>query len=629
MPVAPAYTPTWEEATCPFQLPSGQVEGRTVDCGYLVVPEDRSEPAGRTIRLAVAIFHPPGGASEPDPIVYLVGGPGGSIFKLLYLVFDKAYSPVFVANRDLILFDQRGVGFSEPALDCPETIALGLELLDQELEGRQLTEEEMDELFAASFMDCAEDLNAIADLSAYNTAASSADVNDLRLALGYDQVNLWGGSYGTRLALGVMRDYPEGLRSVVLDSTYPPDVDMYLESPANLTRALTLLFTACAADTACDAAFPNLRQVLFDTVERLDENPVDTEITNPLTKERYAALLDGETLLGLVFQLLYETDALPVLPQIIYEVSEGNLDTVNRIRGSLLVQSTVSSRGMMFSVQCNEEVPFGSLEQLEAVLVDYPELAEFFRDSIVGGIAYHVCTFWEAGRAAAVENEPVYSDIPTLVMQGEYDPITPPAWGRHAAETLSNGYFFEYPGVGHGASIVEGCPYDMMIAFLDDPATVPDGSCIAQMEGVQFVVPAESAEVIVMEPFASAAKGFQGVAPAGWTEAGPGAYVRQDSALDETALVMDAAPMTVDELFEILSGQLGFDPGLERAAQEELGRFAWDLYAFELQGLACDLALAEDGGNAYMVLLVSELEERDALYEQVFRPALEALAPLD
>jgi hypothetical protein len=227
-----------------------------------------------------------------------------------------------------------------------------------------------------------------------------------------------------------------------------------------------------------------------------------------------------------------------------------------------------------------------------------------------------------------VENEPVHSDVPTLVMQGAYDPITPPAWGRHAAETLSNGYFFEYPAVGHGASAVEGCPRDMMIAFLNDPAA-PDSSCIAQMEGVQFIVPGGSAAVIVMEPFANEARGLQGVAPVGWTEAGPGAYTRQDSALDETTLIMDAAPITVDELFGILSGQLGFDPGLERAAREELGRFTWDFYEFEIQGLACDLALAEDGGNAYLVLLISEPEEHDALYEQVFRPAVEALAPLD
>ncbi len=628
-PESSEYTPSFEEAPCPFELPPGQVEGKTVDCGYLVVPEARSDPAGRTIRLAVASFHPPGGASEADPIVYLVGGPGASLLKLLYLSFDTAFAPVLAANRDFIVFDQRGVGFSEPALDCPETVALGLELLDEELEGKHLTEEEMDKLFGESFVACAQDLSAVANLSAYNTAASAADVNDLRRAMGYDQINLWAGSYGTRLALGVMRDYPEGLRCVVLDSTYPPDADMFLESPANLERSLNLLFSACAADSACDAAFPDLHQVFFDAVRQLDEDPVETEITNPLTKESYAALLDGETLLALVFQLLYETDVLPLLPQLIYEVSAGRLDTANRIRGALLAQSTMSSRGMWFSVQCNEEVSFSSMEQFEAVLLDYPELAEFLRDSIVGEVTYDVCTFWDAGQAAAVENEPVHSDVPTLVMQGEYDPITPPAWGRRAAETLSSGYFFEYPGVGHGASTVEGCPYDMLIAFLDDPAAVPDSSCIARMEGIQFVVPTGAVESVAMEPFASELKGLRGVAPAGWTEVGPGAYARQASALDETALIVDVAPITVDELFAVLSRQLGFDPGLERLAREEVGQFTWDLYRFEVQGLVGDLALAEDGGSAYMVLLISEPDERDVLYEQVFRPALEALAPLE
>lgn len=260
-PPTPAVTPApqllviFEPAACPFQLPPGQIEGTTVECGYLVVPENRADPDAGTIRLAVGIFHPPGGATEPDPIIYLAGGPGGSALELLYLSFESAYQPILAAGRDLILFDQRGVGLSEPALDCPDAHELALELLDHELDGEELSQEEMGVLFGDAYAACAEDLRAVADLAAYNTAASAADVNDLRLALGYDQVNLWGQSYGTRLALGVLRHDPQGVRSVVLDSVYPPDVDMYLESPPNLDRALGALFEACAADAACGAAY--------------------------------------------------------------------------------------------------------------------------------------------------------------------------------------------------------------------------------------------------------------------------------------------------------------------------------------------------------------------------------------
>ncbi len=627
-PPPPGYAPIFEQAACPFKLPPGQVEGRTVECGYLIVPEDRSDPASLTIRLAVAIFHPPGRAAEPDPIIYLMGGPGASALEFLYLSFDKVFAPVFAARRDLILFDQRGVGFSEPALDCPEAYDLGLELLDNELDGKQLTDEESEELFGEAFTACAQDLGTVADLSAYNTVSNAADVNDLRIALGHDQVNLWGGSYGTRLALGVMREYLAGVRSVVLDSVYPPDKDLYLETPANLDRSLELFFGACADDKACNTAFPNLRQVFFDTVAHLDEAPVATVITNPMTGETHAMLLSGDALFGLIFQLLYETEALPVLPQLIYEAKQGDFTTISRIYGALVAQSTISSRGMMFSVQCNEELAFSTLEQFEAVLLDYPDLAPFLRDTILGEAGYDVCTYWDAGQAEASENEPVTSDIPALVMQGEYDPITPPAWGQRAAETLTNSYFYLYPGVGHGASVAE-CPRQMMIAFIQNPGAAPSDACMAEMGEISFSVPEAAPQAIEMAPFTNSVKGLQGVAPVGWTEAGPAAYARGSSALDETALIMDATSSTARELLDRLAGSMGFDPNLESVGREELGHFIWDLYTFEYQGLAIDLALAEDDGQAYMVLLASKPDERDGLYEQVFLPAVEALASLE
>jgi len=169
----------------------------------------------------------------------------------------------------------------------------------------------------------------------------------------------------------------------------------------------------------------------------------------------------------------------------------------------------------------------------------------------------------------------------------------------------------------------------MMIAFIKDPTTAPDDSCMAGMGGVAFSVPGADKAAVEMEPVTVAAKGIRGLAPAGWTEAGPGAYVRASSALDETALIMDSAPLTAAELFGRLAGRMGFDPGLKSVAREEAGHFIWDLYRFELQGLSLDLALAEGDGHAYMVLLVARPDERDTLYEQVFRPAVAALSPID
>ncbi len=286
----------FQPAACRFVLPEGVRQSEEVDCGNLTVAERRSQalgPSGRRIQLAVAIFHPPGGATHPDPIIFLSGGPGASILETMRYQYEWLTEPAFATGRDLIVFDQRGVGVSQPALDCPGYDRLVVDLLDRNWQGQPVSEDQISTLILNELSACRRTLAGIADLTAYNSAASAADVNDLRLALGYEQVNLWGASYGSRLALEVMRRYPTGLRSVVLDSVYPPDVDLYAGAPANFSRALERLFSACAANPICDRAYPDLRNVFFETVQKLDTQPVLREVQNPFTGEKHQAWMDG------------------------------------------------------------------------------------------------------------------------------------------------------------------------------------------------------------------------------------------------------------------------------------------------------------------------------------------------
>jgi pimeloyl-ACP methyl ester carboxylesterase len=472
-------------AACPFVLPEGLVEGRDVECSYLPVYENRGEgkPAeGRILRLAVAVFHPPGGASQPDPVIYLSGGPGASILKIIRYHYDLLSEPVFATGRSLIVFDQRGIGLSRPALDCHTFNDLSLELQDRQIEGQLLSEEEVSELVLESLRECKEELGQTADLAAYNSTSSAEDVHDLRQALGYKLVNLWGGSYGTRLALEVMRAYPEDLRSAVLDAVYPPDVDLYVEGPANFQRSLTRLFESCAANQVCRNAQPDLEKVFYDTIQRLNAEPVLREISNFYTGESYEALVNGDTLLALTFQLLYDSRVRYLIPGIIYDVSQGDFNYLDKAYSSLISMSSLSSRGMMLSVQCREEVPFSSWDAFQAEIERHPHLASMYQGSILGDLIYSACEVWSAGLAKPSANQPVESDVPTLILNGEFDPITPPAWGFHAAQTLENAYAFEFPGIGHGASIADECPLNMMIAFLDNPKRAPDESCILEMQ---------------------------------------------------------------------------------------------------------------------------------------------------
>ncbi len=226
------YVAVFERSSCRFRIPAGT----KVECGFLVVPENHSKPAGRTIRLHVAIFSTASDDPAPDPIVYLSGGPGQSPLKMAQFAFE-AFAP-FLANRDLILLDQRGVGYSEPALDCHELLELAYETAPEDL-----PVDELAKLTTAAASECRDRLlRQAVSLSAYRSAQSAADLNDLRLALGYEEWNLYGISYGTKLALTTMRDFPTGIRSVVLDSTYPLQVNLYAEVPANATRAFNVFF---------------------------------------------------------------------------------------------------------------------------------------------------------------------------------------------------------------------------------------------------------------------------------------------------------------------------------------------------------------------------------------------------
>ena len=449
-----------------------------MECSHLTVPEDRRDPGGASIRLHIAVFKSPNDAPAPDPLVYLSGGPGSSALKELRFIFDDQLEP-FLANRDVIVLDQRGTGFSEPALDCPEFVEAVHDSLDQDL-----TVELEAVLTIGSLVSCRDRLDeGGVNLEGYTSAENAADLEDLRRALGYDSWNLLGVSYGTRLVLTAMRDFPEGIRSVILDSTYPPDVDAYTNFLPNADRALTTLFDGCAAHPVCNDTHPQLETVFFRLAGVLAESPVVFPITHPLTGETFDLLFGPDELIGFLFQSLYITDIIPLLPDIIFRTGLGDFAAVAALEGAFLTQLDDISVGMHYSVQCSEEAPFTTQEDLDSVAETHPRLRGLAdRNPILP-----LCRAWGARQADSDENQPVKSGIPALVLAGEYDPITPPSWGRRAAGSLANGAFFEFPGVGHGVSFSGGeCPIGIAQDFLDDPRPCVDASCIEKMEGPDF-----------------------------------------------------------------------------------------------------------------------------------------------
>jgi pimeloyl-ACP methyl ester carboxylesterase len=386
----------------------------TVECGTIAVPQVRNDPASGTFNLGVAVFRSVSFPSAPDPVVYLAGGPGENALAGIPFIFDEVFAP-FLAQRDVIVFDQRGAGFSQPGANCGEFISLAEETLDEALS----VDEAIHRGIAAS-KECRDRLGANGiNLSALNTTESAADVDTLRRALGYETWNLLGISYGTRLAQTVMRDYPEGVRSVILDSTVPIAIDLIAATPASIDRAFQALFDACASDAACSRNYPDLEGVLGTAFDLLNETPVAGRVTNVLRAEEFESVATGNDLVDQLFQGLYSTDVIPLLPELITLAAEGDVGLLDLLRGVSLANFDFISTGMGIAVQCREEAHFTSLEALEAGAADLPDFRRYFSGTQVYGTdLLETCAYWDVDGAPPIENEPVVSGIPTLVLAG-------------------------------------------------------------------------------------------------------------------------------------------------------------------------------------------------------------------
>lgn len=613
-----SFGPAFTVADCEFDVPLGV----DVTCGWLTTPEDHTDPNNsESIALHVAIFASDNPNPAPDPIVYLEGGPGGDALELIPLVFEQRFAP-YLENHDLVLFDQRGTGYSQPSLACPEMTALSFELLEQDLPSEEIHQQMRDSLMACG--DRLQDQSI--NLAAYNSAQSAADLNLLRETLGYEEWNVWGISYGTRLAQTAVRDFPQGIRSVVLDSAYPLEVNLLTDTPTNVDRAFDAFFDHCAVDAVCSEAYPDLQTVFFDTVAQLNEEKVILPLTNLLTGEQYDAYFSGDDLLSVLFQSLYSAEIITVLPKIIYDTNAGNYQDLSLLLSSFLMNSEFFSAGMQYSVQCREENLFTNIEDVRSAAEQHPQLLPIFEYSLnLGTDGITICDSWGAGMASAIENEPVISSIPTLVLAGYFDPITPPVWGEQVSQNLSNAYFYSFADQGHGVTASSECATAVMKSFLADPTTEPDSSCIADITGPHFAVAGQLAEVVLV-PYTDEAFGISSLIPDGWQNVGLGVYARGQNALDQTVIMQQAAPgIPADSLLELLGSQLGWETAPEISGTYEAANYSWNLYETEVEGFPAHLALSDADGTVLLVLMLTLAEEEAALYEALFIPVLDAM----
>jgi pimeloyl-ACP methyl ester carboxylesterase len=453
----PVATPAIELTDCILPLPSGdQIEAR---CGSLNVPEDRADPSSRQIPLRIAVIPAINSSPSPDPLFLLAGGPGQSAvkdFPALVLYLNSVHE-----NRDIVLVDQRGTGESNP-----------LRCLDPE-EEKSLSDEQQVELLRA----CPKQLNA--DLRFYTTEIAMQDLDQVRAALGYDTINLYGASYGTRAALTYLRLFPEKVRTVTLDAVVDPGFVLFQDSAQDGQIALDHLFTRCGADDACRSAFPDLKSEFTKLLNRLEADPVTITMPHPVTSTPLTLTITREMVADTVFTTLYSPDLAAMLPLVIHTAYADD-NYVPLVSMSYLLDADVYD-GMYYAVACSEDAPLLSLSQTGEHTQD-----SLFTDHVDEFIK--VCEKWPKGSVSEEFRSPLSSDVPVLILSGEDDPITPPSHADKVAHTLKNELHLVFKGMGHGNAL-NLCSTGLIKTFIENASTTGlDTSCVEGIKPPPFFI---------------------------------------------------------------------------------------------------------------------------------------------
>ncbi len=480
--------PKFEDAPCPMKIPDGQ-RAENVRCGFLSVPETRGGDDGRMIKIAVAILKSTSARPKRDPVVYVTGGPGFPALDGELQGLGQADVAAFIqSERDFIFFDQRGTGHYQDGLFCPETDHLLLAALSVNRAPAEARAASRTALLACRDRLVARGVN----LNSYSSIATAHDIADMMRLLGYGDYNLYGTSYGPRAILAAVRETPEHIRSVILDSPLAPQANSGPDRAPDLQRSLRELFDSCTADTKCHAAYPRLEEQAWDLIDRANAHPIEVQI-NDTGGKPITIRISGRTLLSGAFGAFYNASLIRVLPFAIDQIDNGNYGILAILAQQLAFQFAGSAEAMGTSVDCNEDTPFYTADQIVAAnkgvrqeIID-AQIGTSTLDAL--NDAQLLCREWGTPAPRPRENEAVVSAIPALVLDGQFDPITPPSYGKLAAEHLSRSFVYLFRSSGHGVTYEQyDCATNIIKQFLAAPPNRPNSACLATIQPLDFVI---------------------------------------------------------------------------------------------------------------------------------------------
>jgi pimeloyl-ACP methyl ester carboxylesterase len=459
-----AATPRVDLAPCRLEHPYG-LGSVAARCGRLAVPENPGDPDGRRIELAIAVVPAVSARARPDPLFLLAGGPGQGA--------RDAFVPVLGTlagvrrDRDIVLVDQRGTGGSN-RMDCdfPD------ETFDAEVDA---------EKFRGMARDCLAGLPG--DPRYYTTSVAVGDLDAVRAALGYERINLYGGSYGTRVAQQYLRRYPGHSRTVILDGVVNPSLALGASMALDAEHALRADLARCSRSTACAARYPTLAADFDSLRARLAEHPVTVKIADPVTAEpREVSFTAGH--LALVTRLLiYSDNTAALLPLLVHEALDRDNFAPLAAQAEMVQQQLEDALayGMHNAVVCSEDLPF-----LDRTAIDQGALDRSFLGSAMLDGLTAMCEVWPRGVVDPDLKEPLRSAVPALLLSGEFDPVTPPAYAAAAAAGFNDHAAFVFKGQGH-IQLGLKCAQSLVRHFLDAGTAVGlDAHCVDSVEAAPF-----------------------------------------------------------------------------------------------------------------------------------------------
>ncbi|WP_045857904.1 alpha/beta hydrolase [Teredinibacter purpureus] len=444
---------------------------RQLECGYLKVPENYLHPDGREITLFIGRLKATGKKALSDAFIPIPGGPGSAASES-YLFPRQGFDKI-LQQRDIYILDQRGTGKSN-RLDCAVLPEQAWKVsLDAEIRAQ----------LKVHYAECLAQLTG--DPSQYTTSVAVKDLEAVRRALGLEQWNIYGASYGTRVAQHYLRRHPSSIRSVVLDAVVHPQLVLGPVIILESDRALQDLLRRCEATEECQAQFPDLKQGIYRLIDELKVKPLALTVENITDGKNEEMLLQAGHVIAYIRMSLYSADTLALMPLLLHEAYANN-NYAPLARNALLIidqMDKLISTGMHNTVMCTEDAPFLDRDTL------HPDVyAETYMGGDLVGSMFDLCRDWPIGPIDEAFKTAVKSDKPVLLLSGSVDPITPPRYAEKAAEHLSNSVHVVGQGLGHGMA-QQGCVPTLMAKFIDSASTADvQSDCVARQTPSPFFV---------------------------------------------------------------------------------------------------------------------------------------------